>query len=188
MNTTQKPLPLRTTLSRSDSLGRSNGWNPKPLPPFNEKGDLLPGVHDTTLEFLQGRLTWNEKRSRMWDELRMFLLWSESTKDFKYAYLGGGFVSTSPYPTDIDVILETNKPYSPAVVRTLEPFFKLGLETIRKNFSVHLHFWIEGFPGETDFRSFFQCTRPNPDSPQSRLESTKGIVRTKLDFPSILPV
>src|SRR5271154_5717431 len=145
MDATQKPLPLRTTYNRSDSRDRFGGWNPKPLPAFNEKGDLVPGIHDCTVELVRGRLTWNERRARMWDELRMFLLWSESTKNFKYAYLGGGFVSTNPYPADIDVILETKDPYSPATVRTLEPFFKLGLETIHKNFSVHLHFWMEGF-------------------------------------------
>jgi hypothetical protein len=64
----------------------------------------------------------------------------------------------------------------------MEPFFSEGLGTILTKYSVHLHFWCEGFPGGlNDFRRFFQYLRPQDAAPFGLKEGTKkGIVRIKL--------
>jgi hypothetical protein len=64
----------------------------------------------------------------------------------------------------------------------MEPFFSEGLGTILTKYSVHLHFWSEGFPGGlNDFRRFFQYLRPQDAAPLGLKEGAKkGIVRIKL--------
>jgi hypothetical protein len=56
------------------------------------------------------------------------------------------------------------------------------MDTIYANYSVHLHFWCEGFPGGlSDFRRFFQYLRPQDAAPLGLREGAKkGIVRIKL--------
>jgi hypothetical protein len=64
----------------------------------------------------------------------------------------------------------------------MEPFFAEGLDTIVAKYSVHLHFWCEGFPGGlNDFRRFFQYLRPQDAAPLGLKEGAKkGIVKVKL--------
>ena len=152
------------------------------LPPFNYHGLLPEGVHETTLEQLQERLVFNPKRAILWDRLQEFLRWVVSTGTFSHAYIDGGFITTKTHPEDIDVILQTHVPFSPEAFHAMEPFFAKGMEAILAEYSVHLHFWCEGFPGGmSDFRSFFQYLRPQDAAPLGLKEGAKkGIVRIKL--------
>lgn len=152
------------------------------MPPFNSHGYLPEGVHDTTLERLQERLVFNPKRAILWDRLQEFLRWVVSTGAFSHAYIDGGFITTKPHPEDIDVILQTHIPFSPEAFRAMEPFFAKGMDPILAEYSVHLHFWCEGFPGGmSDFRRFFQYLRPQDAAPLGLKEGArKGIVRIKL--------
>jgi hypothetical protein len=156
--------------------------NLPPIPPFNYHGYLPEGVHDTTVEELQARFVFNEGRRVLWDRLKQFHQWAVSTGSFSYAYIDGGFITSKAQPEDIDVILQTRAPYGPAAFTAMEPFFAAGMETIYANYSVHLHFWCEGFPGGlSDFRRFFQYLRPQDAAPLGLKEGAKkGIVRIKL--------
>ncbi len=91
--------------------------------------------------------------------------------NFDCAYINGGFITVKTAPADVDVILQT-----------MEPFFAMGIDSIYDTYSVHLHFWCEGFPGGmSDFRRFFQYVRPQDAAPKGLTEETrKGIVRIKL--------
>ncbi len=152
------------------------------LPPFNYHGYLPEGVHDATLEEVQGRLVFNPNRAILWDRLQEFLRWVISTDAFSHAYIDGGFITTKTDPQDIDVILQTRASYSPEAFRAMEPFFAKGMESILAEYSVHLHFWCEGFPGGmSDFRRFFQYLRPQDAAPLGLKEDArKGIARIKL--------
>ena len=57
-----------------------------------------------------------------------------------------------------------------------------SIESIYETYSVHLHFWCEGFPGGmSDFRRFFQYLRPQDAAPLGLKESArKGIVHVEL--------
>jgi hypothetical protein len=153
-----------------------------PLPPFNYHGYLPEGVHETTLEQLQKRLVFNPQRAALWEKMLLFMNWAVSTGKFSHIYIDGGFLTTKPSPGDIDVILQTTVRYSPKALRAMEPFFSEGLDTILAKYSVHLHFWSEGFPGGlNDFRLFFQYFRPQDAAPLGLKEGAKkGIVRIKL--------
>ncbi len=80
------------------------------------------------------------------------------------------------------MILQTRASYSPEAFCAMEPFFAEGLEKILEKYSVHLHFWCEGFPGGlNDFRRFFQYLRPQDAAPLGLKEGAKkGIVRIAL--------
>ena len=156
--------------------------NPPPLPPFNYHGYLPEGVHDTTVEELHARFVFNEPRRALWEKLKPFHVWVVSTGAFACVYIDGGFITNKAEPQDIDLILQTRAPYGPAAFSAMEPFFARGMDAIYADYSVHLHFWCEGFPGGlSDFRRFFQYLRPQDAAPLGLREGAKkGIVRIKL--------
>ena len=157
--------------------------DPNPiLPPLNYHGCLPEGVHDCTLDQLHERFVINPTRMVLWERLQKFLDWAISTDQFSHAYINGGFITNKNIPEDIDVILQTRAPYGPEVFCAMEPFFSEGIDAIYAKYSVHLHFWCEGFPGGlSDFRRFFQYLRPQDAAPHGLKEGAKkGIVRIKL--------
>ncbi len=131
--------------------------NPPQLPPLTYHGYLPEGVHETTVQELHARFVFNEKRRYLWERLKPFHQWAVSTGSFSYAYIDGGFITNKAQPDDIDIILQTRARYGAEAFAAMEPFFAAGIETIYSDYSVHLHFWCEGFPnGLSDFRRFFQ--------------------------------
>ena len=152
------------------------------LPPFNYHGLLPEGVHDCKLEQLQERIATNPQRDLLWERLQSFLKWTKSTDRFSHAYIDGGFITNKSFPEDIDVILQTRASYGPEAFCAMEPFFAEGMDVIFEKYSVHLHFWCEGFPsGMSDFRRFFQYLRPQDAAPRGLKEGAKkGIVRIEL--------
>jgi hypothetical protein len=153
-----------------------------PLPPFTYFGYLPEGVHDTTFDHLQRRFVINERRTALWQKLQEFLQWAIAMDQFSHVYIDGGFITNKSSPEDIDVILQTRVDYSPEAFVAMQPFFVKGLDAIRAEYSIHLHFWSEGFPGGlSDFRRFFQYLRPQDAAPYGLKEGArKGIVRIKL--------
>ena len=105
-----------------------------------------------------------------------------ATGKFSHAYIDGGFITNKAFPKDIDVILQTRAQYGAEAFAAMEPFFAKGIDTIYTKYSVHLHFWCEGFPGGlSDFRRFFQYLRPQDAAPLGLKEDArKGIVRIRI--------
>ncbi len=153
-----------------------------PLPPFNYHGYLPEGVHETTMEIMVERFVINPRRALLWERLQEFLRQVISSGKFSHVYIDGGFITNKASPEDIDVILQTRVSYGPDAFLAMEPYFAQGLDTILEKYSVHLHFWCEGFPGGlSDFRRFFQYLRPQDAAPLGLREGArKGIVRITL--------
>lgn len=152
------------------------------LPPFNLHGFLPEGVHETTLEATRERFVINPRRTHLWERLEEFLRRAVTNSHFSHLYIDGGFITDKAAPEDIDVILQTAATYGPEAFGAMEPFFSEGLDAIHQKYSVHLHFWCEGFPGGvSDFRRFFQYLRPQDAAPRGLQEGArKGIIRIKL--------
>ena len=131
---------------------------------------------------MRERFVINPARSLLWDRFQDFMQRAVATQQFSYAYVNGGFITNKPEPRDIDLILQTLAPYGPDAFKAMEPFFAEGIDQIFTKYSVHLHFWCEGFPGGlSDFRRFFQYLRPQDAAPLGLREGAKkGIVRIKL--------
>ena len=152
------------------------------LPSFNYHGYLPEGIHDTSLDAMRERFVTNPQRVLLWERLQKFLQWARTTASFSYVYVNGGFIISKAFPEDIDVILQPCAAYGAEAFSTMEPFFAEGIDAIYAKYSVHLHFWCEGFPGGlSDFRRFFQYLRPQDAAPLGLREGArKGIVRVKL--------
>ncbi len=152
------------------------------LPPLNYHGYLPEGIHDTDVDTLRRAFVTNAKREALWDRLQQFLHWAMAQGEFSHAYIDGGFVTDKPSPEDVDVILQPKAPFGAEAFRAMEPFFAVGIDQLFITYSVHLHFWCEGFPGGmNDFRHFFQYLRPQEAAPLGlKEEARKGIVRIKL--------
>jgi len=152
------------------------------LPSFNYHGYLPEGVHETTFEQMRVRFVINPQRTLLWERLQEFLQWALATGTFSHAYIDGGFITNKLFPEDIDLILQTAAPYGAEAFCAMQPFFAEGIESIYTKYSVHLHFWCEGFPGGlSDFRRFFQYLRPQDAAPLGLKEGArKGIVRITL--------
>ena len=153
-----------------------------PLPPLNYHGYLPEGTHDTSLDAMRERFVINPQRGLLWGRFLDFIKRVVETGLFSHAYIDGGFITNKPSPQDIDLILQTKASYGPEAFKAMEPFFAEGIDKIHTKYSVHLHFWCEGFPGGlSDFRRFFQYLRPQDAAPLGLKEGAKkGIVRIKL--------
>jgi hypothetical protein len=152
------------------------------IPPFNYHGFLPEGIHKATLVEMGERFATNPNREILHKKLQNFLHWAVTTGQFSRAYVNGGFITSKSDPEDVDVILETRAHYGPAAFTAMEPFFAQGIDSIYEIYSVHLHFWCEGFPGGmSDFRRFFQYLRPQDAAPLGlKEEARKGIVQVEL--------
>jgi hypothetical protein len=152
------------------------------LPAFNYHGYLPEGIHDTNFTEMRERFVINPQRVILWDRLQAFLSRALATESFSHIYVDGGFITGKAEPEDIDLILQTNAPYGADAFKAMEPFFAEGIAQIYEKYSVHLHFWCEGFPGGlSDFRRFFQYLRPQDAAPLGLREGArKGIVRVKV--------
>jgi|GEM_PF-1533076 len=153
-----------------------------PLPPFSCHGFLPEGVHETTLERIRERFVTNPRRTQLWGRLEEFMGCLVSAQYFSHLYLDGGFITNKSSPEDIDVILQPHAPFGAEAFAAMQPFFARGFDVIHEKYSVHLHFWTEGFPkGVSDFRLFFQYLRPQDAAPLGLREGArKGIVRVRL--------
>jgi hypothetical protein len=93
----------------SDQPVIASGWSrvrTTMLPPFNENGDLPPGVHATSLNEIGQRFgTGRTARVRAWRALRHLHELALRTGSLRNFYVFGSFVSSAPDPRDVDVVL-----------------------------------------------------------------------------------
>src|SRR5437667_2329201 len=76
------------------------------LPPFNERGDLPPGIHAATWSELDERFRGQtESRERALAKLRHLHELASRTGKLVRFLVFGSFVSTAPNPRDLDVAL-----------------------------------------------------------------------------------
>ena len=151
--------------------------------PLTDCGQLACGIHDFTLAQLRPLVATTPYRRAMWARFITFMGWPIMVNRFSHAYVGGGFVSLKEQPRDIDLILQTRCPYGPEAFQVLERFFSVGLETIHDTYTIHLHFWMENAPpGFSDYRIFFQYTRPEKQHPE---KNRRALIRLSLLDPDI---
>jgi hypothetical protein len=72
------------------------------IPPFNEFGELPPGVHEATFAELAARFGFSRSRRRLLSELRP-LLRVLTDAGVSRVYVDGSFVTTKKSPGDVDV-------------------------------------------------------------------------------------
>ena len=75
------------------------------LPPFNEHGDLPPGVHVAGWAEIAERFAQGRRRIRAIATLRRLHELAARTGSLSRFYVFGSFVSAEPEPRDVDVVL-----------------------------------------------------------------------------------
>ncbi|MBM3477068.1 MAG: hypothetical protein FJX75_27690 [Armatimonadetes bacterium] len=73
------------------------------IPPFNEFGELPPGVHEATFAEVVRRFGHNDRR-RMLLACLSYALKQLSAAGAECVYVGGSFVTAREYPGDIDAV------------------------------------------------------------------------------------
>ena len=71
------------------------------LPPFNERGNLPPGIYEITWTELKNHFGFNSHRQRILIGLQA-VLQLLGQANCQRVYLGGSFVSNKEYPNDFD--------------------------------------------------------------------------------------
>jgi hypothetical protein len=78
------------------------------IPAFNENGWLPEGVHDCSLEEAAARFGTfqvSERRPRLWAKFTEFIGEANASGMIEALLLDGSFVTVSPHPNDIDMIV-----------------------------------------------------------------------------------
>jgi hypothetical protein len=75
------------------------------LPPFNENGDLPPGVHVAGWAEIAERFAQGRRRIRAMATLRRLHELASRTGSLSKLYVFGSFASAEPEPRDVDVVL-----------------------------------------------------------------------------------
>jgi len=92
------------------------------IPPFNEHGELPPGVHEATFAEFEDRLGFSNRRRELLGRLCGVVLALEQAGVLR-VYVGGSFVTTKEAPGDIDACWDLD----PLVdVSALGPEFQEG--------------------------------------------------------------
>jgi Family of unknown function (DUF6932) len=77
-----------------------------PLPPFNDNGDLPPGIHQATVTDIANRFgVGSNVRRRAMARLRHLLELAGRTGKLSRVFIFGSFVSAVESPRDVDLIL-----------------------------------------------------------------------------------
>jgi hypothetical protein len=143
------------------------------IPTLESNGNLPPGIHWSTIEDIEDKLCFSEKRAKLLDGFKLAL---ESLKKAgcKHVYIDGSFTTSKLEPGDIDVCWDTDG-VDLNFLNTIEPtllIFDPGRKTQKDKFG------CEFFPADsiakppfTIFLDFFQ---------EDREGNTKGIIGLKL--------
>jgi hypothetical protein len=129
------------------------------IPAFNERGELPPGVHDTTLQEIEKTLGLNQKRRGMIGRLQRALRNLQGA-GVRRVYLNGSFTSRKPKPNDIDSCWDVDDQVK---VDHLDPVF---LDFSRGRRAMKCKYRVDFFVANTieagsgvPFREFFQTNR-----------------------------
>ena len=134
-------------------------WGAEVIPPFNDRGELPPGMHDTTLHEIERTLGFNQKRRRMVQRLRRALRNLEGS-GVRRVYLNGSFTTRKPEPKDIDGCWDADEHVR---VESLDPVF---LDFAQQRRAMKRKYGVDFFIANAiemgsgvPFREFFQLNR-----------------------------
>ena len=147
-----------------------------PIPNFDEKGLLPPGIHDCSLDEIRerfGTYQGTDRRVELYAKLQAFLEEVRSTRLVVAVIVDGSFVTSKPNPEDIDLILVLSSDHDfSAKLRPFE-YNVLSRRRVRRRYGFDLFVARENRPEYNEYTEFFQQVRGQP-------EARKGIVRIQL--------
>lgn len=141
------------------------------IPPFDDNGNLPPGIYQVQLHDIEERFTWTDKRKKLFQGLIQAAKNLESAGVF-LLYIDGSFVTNKDEPNDIDGCWV----YNPSVnINLLDDVFidkSPPREKMKKKYGVD--FLIHGTDRGTDGRPIEDFFQTDEDG------NEKGILLLKL--------
>lgn len=146
------------------------------IPPFNEHGWLPEGIYDCTLEEAAarfGRFQRSDQRPQLWRRFVEFVHEAKACGLVDAIVVDGSFVSATPVPNDIDLILVMSAHYN------FSADFQPSAYNVLSKRRVHQRFGFDLLVARTDseeyrrYEEFYQQVRLEPGR-------KKGIVRIRL--------
>ncbi len=147
------------------------------IPEFNQHGLLPDGVHSCTLHDVHDKLTWNDKRTKLFKSLIEFLN-TELVQKFpeETIYIDGSFVTDKECPDDTDIVLDLTQS-GPAICWNGLNYMQQNQVRIKQDFDVH--FWVN-LPGNSDFVQYFSYLGTKSAKMKGlRPKHKKGILKVK---------
>jgi hypothetical protein len=147
-----------------------------PIPPLNQDGLLPVGVHECTLAEMKtqfGVFQRSDRRSRLVAQLETFLSEAARTGLVVSVLVDGSFVTATPEPNDIDLIVIVSASYDFAAEITMAAYNVLSKQRVRRRFGFDLLLAREGSPEARRWVEFFQQVRLAPGK-------QKGILKVRL--------
>jgi hypothetical protein len=150
-----------------------------PIPEFDERGLLPPGVHDCSLDEIGARFgtfRGSDRRPRLFGKLEQYVLETQQTGLVVALVINGSFVTATPQPNDIDliVLLQPGHDFS-AELRPFE-YNVLSSRWARKRYGLDVMVATEGSAAAERYYRLFRRVRGRPDA-------SKGLLRLELPAP-----
>ena len=147
-----------------------------PIPPFTREGLLPGGVHDCSEEEILlrfGSFQSSDRRSKLFAQLASFLVEVRASGLVRWVVVDGSFVTASPEPNDVDLILVVAAEHDLAADLAPFQYNILSRIRVRKRFGFDIVAVREITTEVYDAVSFFQQVRGRP-------HLSKGVVRLVL--------
>lgn len=131
------------------------------LPPFNDEGDLAPGVYQATLDEVISRFgNGSVQRVAVGDRLRRIYELVRSTGHLARFIVFGSFVTAKEDPNDVDIVLVMNESFDERTTSkdAVLPFYH---EVADSHFGASI-FWVRrpcAFDGEQAMVEYWQNRR-----------------------------
>lgn len=131
------------------------------IPPFDDQGDLPPGIHRTDLSTFLLRFSVfdrSDRRIRICSRLELLVKEIQTTQFIRRIYVGGSLVSSKPDPNDFDCVLVLDATSFTSELRPFE-YNLISRRFVRRRFGGDILVAPEGTEALQQYLEFFQTNR-----------------------------
>jgi hypothetical protein len=149
-----------------------------PIPDLTEKGLLPIGIHDCSFGDIEKQFAFNSSRKVLWDSFIQALMEIKQTFKGSVIFVDGGYTSTKPITSDIDIVLE----FSDSTPFKIVQYFVDQKSYFKNKYNVHVNVRIENHPKTLkDTSLYFQYIKTE-DKKKLKLppDAKKGILKVIL--------
>ena len=146
------------------------------IPPFNENGCLLDGLHDCTLQQAGerfGAFQASDRRPELWTRFTEFMREATACQWMEAVLLDGSFVTAKPDPNDLDLVLVVAASHDFSAELSPAQYNLLSQQRVRRRFGFDILVVKSGSRDLEEAIAFFQPVKQRPGM-------KKGVLRIKL--------
>lgn len=154
-------LALRTVDSLINAASSAN-FCLMPFPELNEDGLLPEGIHDCTLDEIGARFglfVASDRRVRLFEKLCALVEEEQKAGLAIEIFIDGSFVTDTPQPNDIDLVIVLPADYNRAVVMTPFRYNAVSKISLRRRYPFDVFVFNKDTRPYQDQIEFFRKTR-----------------------------